>query len=411
MIMKTKNYLGAPLLVALFIFALPAAGHADDLFRLYPEGSLSGFYGDKINNKGGDFVGTLVAGFYLDYTSAARYASLHYDTFAQLFAHNSQYDRAGEGQFVRATDDENLSPTTHLRLNELYFRDSPTVAGIVTSNQGPELNAVAAELLLANDRASENQFGAELLHYWGRNWSSELSFHQEIFWNNGSNNNNMSYGESIGISTEYHFSDRFSVGPGYRFYDSGSTAPGQPGEETQWPFVKASWQPMRNLYLEGLVGVLISHTQGDSRQAVNPGGWGLLEYKLQRARLKLYGGQEPLLSSGLGGAGGITRSARGAIFYDFTQRLTGNAGAGFDELQASEHGTGVDAQLISWGFGLSDRVNKWLEVYARFTQLRREETISRQFLSTGSEYGRQGTGNYIVVGFNVSVEAFRWSWQ
>jgi hypothetical protein len=160
-----------------------------------------------------------------------------------------------------------------------------------------------------------------------------------------------------------------------------------------------------------MVGVLISHVQGDSRQAVNPGGWGLLEYKLQRARLKLYGGQEPLLVSGLGGAGGITRFARAGILYDFTQRLTGNAGVGYDELQTSGNGIQQDAQLISWGFGLSDRVNKWLEVFARFTQLRRQETASRQFLPTGSEYGRQGTGNYIVVGFNVSVEAFRWSWQ
>ena len=411
MIMRTRNHTGILLLAACIIFAAPAAGHADDLFRLYPEASLAGLYGDQINNKGGDFVGTLVAGFYLDYTSAARYASLHYDTFAQLFAHNSQYDRAGEGQFVRAVDDENLSPTTHLRLNELFFRDSPTVAGVITSNQGPELNAVAAELLLANNQASINQFGAELSHSWGRNWSSELGVHQETFWSNGSNNNNTNYGQSIGISTQYHFSDRFSVGPGYRFYDSRSTAPGEPDAETHWPFVRATWQPLRNLYLEGMVGVLISHVQGDSRQAVNPGGWGLLEYKLQRARLKLYGGQEPLLVSGLGGAGGITRFARAGILYDFTQRLTGNAGVGYDELQTSGNGIQQDAQLISWGFGLSDRVNKWLEVFARFTQLRRQETASRQFLPTGSEYGRQGTGNYIVVGFNVSVEAFRWSWQ
>ncbi|WP_331958162.1 hypothetical protein [Candidatus Binatus sp.] len=411
--MRTRNHSGILLLAACIIFAVPAAGHADNLFRLFPEASLSGLYGDQINNKGGDFAGTLVAGFYLDYTSAARYASLHYDTFAQLFAHNSQYDRAGEGQFVRATDEENLSPTTHLRLDELYFRNSPTVAGIATSNQGPELNAVAAELLLANDQASINQFGAELSHSWGRNWSSEIGVHQETFWGNGSNsnNNNINYGESIGIATEYHFSDRFALGPGYRFYDSRSTAPGQPDAETQWPFVKASWQAMRNLYLEGMVGVLISHVQGDSRQAVNPGGWGLLEYNLQRARLKLYGGQEPLLVSGLNGAGGITRFVRGAITYDFTQRLTGNVGAGFDELQANGQGIQQDAQLISWGVGLTDRVNKWLEAYVRFTQLRRKLTNSRQFLFTGSQYGREGTGNYIVVGFNVSAEAFRWSWQ
>ena len=67
----------------------------------------------------------MIAGFFLDYTSAARFASLHYETFAQFFAHQSRYDRAGEGQAVGVTDDENLSRTTQLRLNEFFLRDAP----------------------------------------------------------------------------------------------------------------------------------------------------------------------------------------------------------------------------------------------------------------------------------------------
>ena len=45
----------------------------------------------------------MVAGFYLDYTSAARYASLHYDTFAQLFAHQTQI-RSGRRRTVCQRD-------------------------------------------------------------------------------------------------------------------------------------------------------------------------------------------------------------------------------------------------------------------------------------------------------------------
>jgi hypothetical protein len=412
MIIRTRNHPGILLFSVFLIFAAPAAARADNLFRLYPEAGLSGFYSDNVpmrtSNETGDFAGLLAAGFYLDYTSAARYASLHYDTFAQLFAHQTQYDRAGEGQFVSATDDENLSPTTKLRLDEFFYRDAPSRMVIITSDQAPQFNTVAAELLLANDRASINQFNAYLSHYWGRNWVSVLSVHQTTFWATGNNNSadNSSYDQSIRTYTDYHFSDRFSLGAGYRFYDFQFSRPGLPSEQAHYPFVRATWLPMQNLYFEGMVGVVISHTQGSSQQAVNPGGMGALEYDLQHAHLKIYGGQQPEVTSGLAGAG-LFRFVRGNIFYDFTPRLTGNVGAGFGESQGSNY----DGQIISWGLGLNDRVNKWLSVYTRFVELRREETTSSQFLPSGTQNGKEAVGDYFVVGFNVSVEAFRWSWQ
>src|SRR5712672_437943 len=128
-----------------FIFAAQSAGRAEGLFRFFLEGQANGFYGDNIpirtNNEIGDFGTVLVAGFYLDYTSAARYASLHYDTFAQLFTHQTRFDRAGEGQFVSFTDDENISPTTKLRLNELYYRDATALATVTASDQSPGFNS------------------------------------------------------------------------------------------------------------------------------------------------------------------------------------------------------------------------------------------------------------------------------
>jgi len=399
-------------MIALLVLAVPATGRAEGLFRLYPEFQASGLGSDNVplrtTNEKSDFVGTMVAGFYLDYTSAARFATLHYDTFAQLFARQSRYDRAGEGQYVRATDEEYLSPTTRLRIDEFFYRDAPTVTGIVANKESPQFNIVAAQLLLANDQASINQFGAQLSHYWGNNWSSELSVHQTTFWNNGGNNNsqdNTSYDQSVVASTEYHFAERFSLGLGYRFYDFIFTFPGRPGEQAHWPFVKASWQPLKNLYLSGIAGVVISYTQGTDRQTVNAGGIGLLEYDLERAHLKVYGGQQPELTSGIGGAGNI-REVRGEIIYYFTQRVSGNVGGGFYE----SSGRGFNGQLISWGFGVGDRVNKWLSLYAKFVQLRSTETGNNQFLPNGVQSGKEATGNYVVVGFSASAEALRWSW-
>src|SRR5208283_2672846 len=301
------------------------------LFRLFPEVALSGLYGDNIplraTNEEGDFAGTMAAGFFLDYTSAARNASLHYDTFAQLFAHNSQYDRAGEGQYVSATDAENLSATTNLRIDDIFYRDSPGgVVNLIASTQALPYNTVAYQLLLANDRASINWFNVALSHNWGRNWSSELSVHQETFWPTGNNSaNNPSYYQAIDTVTNYNFPDRFSLGLGDQFSYSIFTQPGQPAEQLHYPYVRAGWLPIENLYLSARVGVVISHSQGTSGQQVNPGGGGLLEYTLQHGTLYLQGGQEPASGFSPLGASKLLRFVTGRLFYDFTPRLTGSA--------------------------------------------------------------------------------------
>jgi len=413
MIMRTRNHLGIPLIAVFFIFAAPAAGRADNLFRLYPEVSLSGYYSDNVllqtSNKMGDFGGLMIGGFYLDYTSATRYASLHYDTFAQLFAHESKFDRAGEGQYVGATDDEDLSPTTKLRLREYFWRDAPGYVAVATSIQPLQYDTIGAQLLLASDRASANYFNGELYHSWGSNWSSAFNVLQDTVWWPGSNSNtnNTSYDQSIGGSTDYHFPYRIAVGLGYQFYDFMFAYPGQPGEQAHWAFVRAAWQPMEKLYLTGQVGVEISHTQGTSEHAVNPAGEGSLKYTFQRALLTITGGQRPGLATGFVSAVNF-RWVNGNLYYDIAPRLTGNVGAGYYESLGNNRSNG---QVIYWGLGLSDRVNKWLSIYTRFVELRRTETVASQFFPSGSQYGREAVGNYIIVGLSASVEALSWSWQ
>jgi hypothetical protein len=410
--MRTTNHSGISLfLAALFIFAAPAVGHAQNLFRFYPELALNGFYGDNValrtSNEIGDFGSTMFGGFYLDYTSAARYASLHWDTFAQLFTHETKFDRAGEGQFVSLTDDENLSRTTKLRLDEFFGRDSPGYLGVITGGQAPQFDLISAQLLLASDQAKANYFTASLLHDWGRQWSSYLSVHQETFWEGGSNNtSSTSYEQIIDTYTVYEFANHVALGGGYRFYDFRFSAPGVPDEQAHWPYASVTWLPMEHLYFHGYVGVVISHTEGINKAEVNPGGEAVLEYTLQRARLRIDGGEHPEVTGGLSGVSKY-RFAAGNIFYEFTPRLTGIAGGGYYEMV----GDTFDGQLVSWGLGLTERVNKWLVAYTRFVEVRRTENAANQFIPSGSESGKTAVGNYISVGLSASIEAFRWSWQ
>ena len=229
----------------------------------------------------------MAAGFFLDYTSEARYAALHYDTFAQLFLHRTQFDRAGQGQSVSAVDDENLSATTKLHFYDFFYRDAPTEVAVTTSDQSPAFNTVLPQLLLSNFQQSVNHFSAVLSHAWGRGWTSELSVHQTTFWGNGNNSANggtTTYGQGASTTNEYHFTDRFALGAGYRYYDFQFSAPGKPDAQAHWPFALANWYPTKNLYLSGTAGIAITHTQGMGYKE-NFAGIALVEYSFHRGHL------------------------------------------------------------------------------------------------------------------------------
>jgi hypothetical protein len=410
-----RNQLGVLLVAAILILAAPSVGHAYSLIRLFPESQMNGFYGTSIplvdEGGTGDFGTTMVFGFYLDLTSDARYASLHYDTFVQLFTHQTRFDRAGQGQYVSATDDENISPTTKLHFSDIFYRDASVVTTITTSDQSPQFNSVLALLILANDQASINQFNAAWDHYWGEKWSSEVSLHQTTFFTTGNNpvsQTGDSYVQSAYADTDYHFSGRFSVGAGYRFYDWRFSFPGQPGEQAHWPLVRVNWEATKQLYLSGIMGVVISHTQGQGDQ-VNAAGLGSVSYTWRRGTIGVSGGQEPSLTSAFGTVG-LIRGFRGSVLYYFTPRLTGTAGGSFYDASGSD----FSGQFASWGLGLSQRVNKWLSLNTRFIEVKQNETAPSRFLSsnlTSADNGEWATGDYFIVGLSVSFEAFRWSWQ
>jgi len=413
MMVGMKNRLGVLVVAAGFIFASSSAGRAEGLFRLFPESQMNGFYSDNIplrtNNEVGDFGSSMVFGFYGDYTSAARYASLHYDTFVQLYTHQTRLDRAGEGQYLSATDDENLSPTTKLHFDELFYRDATSTVAVTTSDQAPQFNSVLALIVLADFQASINQFHATLTHNWGHKWSSLIGVHQTTFWSqptNSSTGNHTSYFQGITTETDYHFTSRFSLGVGYRFYDFRFTLPGAPDQQAHWPYAHVVWQPTENLYLSGIMGLAVSHSQGNNSDQVNPAGTGQAEYHFKRGRVYVYGGQEPFLTSVFGSVGNI-RQVNGSISYDLTQRITATAGGGYFELNGSD----FNGKFAAWGVGFSDRLNRWVSANVRFVQLRRSETGQSQFIPSGNQNGQWATGNYFIVGLAASFEAFRWSWQ
>ncbi len=406
--MKPKSRLTSIIVATAFVLSVPTIAGADNLLRVFPFLTLSGTYTDNVrlsaNNTMGDFIGTAFAGFFLDLTSPERQATFQWNTAAQLFVTNTEFDRAGEAQFMRATDVENLGSRTRLNLGEYFARDSPINLAVGTSEPAATLNEVFGPLLLSNDQATSNLFEASLDHDWSRDWSSQLGIDQRTLWVSGGGT---SYQQGVEVVGLYHYNEQLSFGPGYKFSDFRfqGGAGSRPATEDHWPFLKGDWEPTYNLSLEGTVGLVVSNALGTGRQTINPAGIGTLEYRFRRGNIKIYGGQEPSLTDGLGGAG-FRRSARGSFTYYLTQRLSAKGAVSYGEF----FGPQVDAWFVTYGIGLNERINQWLTLYCNYINIRRESESGSSTAPQGLAVGQQADGNYFVLGMDIAFEGYRWSW-
>ena len=168
MTMRTRNHSGILLLAAFFIFAAPAAGHADNLFRLYPELAASGIYSDNIplrsSNGEGDFAGDtgrrLFSGLHLGCQIHARYTTIL----------SPSYSRTNPGMIGLGKHSILTRPTLkicHRRPSCASMNSSTAirpgrVASLLSTTQAPLFDTVAYQLLLANDQTSINWVAADL---------------------------------------------------------------------------------------------------------------------------------------------------------------------------------------------------------------------------------------------------------
>lgn len=407
--MKPKQRLSIFVASVLLGILLPAIVHADNVVLLYPFLQANELYSDNIalasSHAEGDFDANFSAGFYLDYTGSNRHTTLEYSTYATLFASHSELDRAGQAQFVRFTDQENISPNTRLVINNWFLRDSPLSMAVITNDQPISFNPVFAAFFLANDHSIVNVFTLQLVHSFNRNWAGEAEAAQETISSPGGDTGLL---QSVSLGLQRRLSETFSVGPGYKFYDLEFTLPSDPNSEAHWPVADAIWMPIKNMRAEGYVGPIVSYnTSGLNRGRVEPGGLLSVRYHFGHVNVGIGGGQEPGLSSGIG-AGGINRSGRGDFTWDMTKFLRMDGGAGYYEIMPP----GADAKLFSYGVGLSERVSKYLIVYARYIGFRREYSGAPNpvALPSGVVIGQEATGNYYVIGATIAFEALRWSW-
>ena len=388
------------------IVSLPCIARADNVLRLYGTAQAIGAYTDNVhlaaNNAQGDFFTNLVAGFYLDLTSPQRYTSLQWDTFAQLFVSHSNLDRAGQGQFARFTDFENLSHNTSAQIDEYFQRDGPADVAVASNDLAPNYSASFIQLLLAGDSAIINRFRAGLHHSFERNWTGDAAVSQETLSVDG----NQSFLQILSLSSQYHFNETFSMGPGYNFYDFRFTAPGVPGNEVHWPYLRVGWSPIKNLTAEGRVGPVFGYTFGTDKQTVDVAGVAEVTYTFRRGMFEIYGGQEPSLTAGLAGAGS-SKTGRGEFTYDLTRRLSFHAGTSYYDIT----GRGVSAQIWTYGGGFNEQVRPWMVVYARYVGLQSNiNAPSPVFVPTGIALGAPVTANYFLIGVNLAVQLHHWSW-
>ena len=304
-----------------------------------------------------------------------------------------------------AVDDENLSATTKLHFYDFFYRDAPTEVAVTTSDQSPAFNTVLTQLLLSNFN-NRSIISVRCCRTLGPRLDQRIERSPDDLlgqWQQQRQRRHNGQGASTTNGTISLIASRW-----VRDIDIMISSLVRPGNPTHRPTGPLPWLTgiRQNLYLSGTAGIAITHTQGMGYKE-NFAGIALVEYSFHRGHLSIWGGQEPALVTAGGGLGKI-RGVRGNLVYDITQRLTGSVGGAFE----NSSGTGFNADLASWGVGLNQRVNKYVNVYARFVQLRVTETSSNEdLIPTAFQNGKQAVGDYYILGFNVSFEAFRWSWQ
>ncbi|HUO04939.1 MAG TPA: hypothetical protein VMU16_07050 [Candidatus Binataceae bacterium] len=426
-----KHIKRLPILIVSVVLAvfLPIAAHADNVLLAYPFLAVNGLYTDNVGfstdqtfcvltpcnpihhpyhfattSPEGDFNFNFAAGFYLDFTNPDRHTSLNYSTFASLFLQNSQLDRAGQAQFFRFNDQENISPNTRLTIDNWFLRDSPESMAVITTDQPISLNPVFAAFFLANNHSIVNFFRLDLAHSFNRDWTGDAQAEQEVI---SSPYGNTSLLDSVSLGAQRSLSSTFSMGPGYKFYDMEFTLSSEPNSQAHWPVADFIWMPIENMRMEGYVGPIVAYnTSGVNRTRVDPGGIFTWRYQYRHMKMGIDGGQEPGLSAGIG-AGGITRLGSGDFTWDLTKTVRFDTGGGYYEFMPP----GADAKFFSYGAGLSQRVSSWMVVYARYLGFQREYSGAPVALPTGITIGQTAVANYYMIGATFAVEAFRWSWQ
>src|ERR1700685_3353121 len=116
---------GVSKIIIVMLLAMPVSANAYTLLQLVPVVQFNQLYDDNIElsstNKKGDFISNIVLGFYLNWTGPERNGSFQYETIGELFLNYQKYDNFGQTHYFEMHDQEHLSDTTTIDLDNWFL--------------------------------------------------------------------------------------------------------------------------------------------------------------------------------------------------------------------------------------------------------------------------------------------------
>jgi hypothetical protein len=398
------NRLKAPLALTLtFCLILLGAvrASAETLFSLYPVLQVTEGYNDNITlvatHALGDWVNTDLGGFALDWGGGGRAGSLQYYTIIQTFANYTQFNSYANTNFITLNDQEQLSPTLSMFVNDSVAIGNIT-GGLLVGNTGA-LSSQVAQSAVSNTETVSNVFDVNFSKKINENWTAQLGVVQDFY----SITTQSSYQQGGTLSLLRSLMPNIQAGLSYTFNDFRFS--NEPPSESHSPQLVIDWDITRVFSLDLSGGlVAIDNFGGPSGSfLVKPAGTGTLTYRGERLTASLSGGQNASLTGGLGGTG-LTRFASGVVTYALFRNTFAHVGVSYDQFV----GGGANGSIISYGAGVSTRPRKWLTLFALYQGFQNSVTSTSFPTITGLTVpmGQTATSNTYLVGVKIAIDVY-----
>ncbi len=372
--------------------------YAATRFSLLPILNLSEGYNDNVeltsNNHIGDFVTTSLLGFAVNFDGEKRSGSFQYDTLLQTYAEHSQFDRYAQTNFLSLADNETLSPTLSLSLNDSAVIGSVT-GGVLAANSGV-ITPQVAQSAVSNTSGASNSFNAQLNKQLSDLWTTQVSA-QQYFTSNGLQTY---YIQGGGPSLLYKLQPNLQVGMGYSFVDFRFS--NQAASESHTIQALTYWNPTERLKLGLSTGIaLFDNMGGNPSLQGKPAGIGSISYGGERWTFNATGGQVPSGTGGLGGAG-VQLGGSGTFRYALRRHTFLNLGSSYSEFD----GGGSNSHILSYGGGVSTQPYRWLVLFAAYQGFQSQVSSANNVSGLASPIGQTATSNMYTLGLSITFEAF-----
>jgi hypothetical protein len=391
--------------ILFILLTVPVRANAYTLLQFIPVIQLNQLYDDNINlastNKKGDFISNLLLGFYLNWTGPERSGSFQYETIGELFLNYQKYDNFGQTHYFEMHDQEHLSDTTTVDLDNWFLtgktpRSFFVSGGALTAPQ--TLNSQLALAILAKVDSLDDVADINIRHRWNEESAVSAELQEEYF----ATSQSTALETKVGLKEEYAPSPTLRGGLGYQFFDfrfSDAPSPVQ----AHFPQLEMHWEASHQLSFGGSAGpILFEKPQGEG-QEVKLGYDGSLGYETDRWDLSVRGGQGPGITPN--GGAGLTRSALSDIKYAWTRRFSLFTSMSYYELE----GGGAPLQLLIYGAGISEQVTRSISVSVQYVAIREYGSSGDGVTAApaGPLIGTTTSANALILGATIPLEVFR----